>query len=98
MATVLVTETAAQDLTELITEHSLPRDTRERVRNRLGPLARVPAMGSPLEGRWAGSRFLLGPWRWMLIVYEYVEESDTVFVTTIQDARRADSGTSASWG
>ena len=95
MAIVLVTDTAAHDLTELITEHSLPRDTRERVQNRLRPLARFPAMGSPLEGRWTGSRFLLGPWRWMLIVYEYVDESDTVFVTTIQDSRRADSAAGA---
>ena len=51
-------------------------------------------MGSPLEGRWNGSRFLLGPWRWMLLIYEHVEEIDTVFVTTIQDSRRADAATS----
>ena len=98
MTVVLVTETAVQDLTELIAEHSLPRDTRERVKKRLRPLSRFPAMGSPLEGRWAGSRFLLGPWRWMLIVYEYVDESDTVFVITIQDARRAEAATGASSG
>ena len=95
MAVVLVTETAQQDLTELIAEHLLPRDTRERVKKRLGPLARFPEMGSPLEGRWEGSRFLLGPWRWMLVVYEYVDEAGTVFVTTVQDSRRADSATSA---
>ncbi len=91
MAVVRVTETARQDLFQRIPEHQLPRDTSERVRERLRPLARFPLMGSPLEGRWVGSRFLLGPWRWMLLVYEYVEEFDTVFVTTIQDSRRAHS-------
>jgi len=91
MAAVLITETAEQDLSDLIAEHSLPHDTKERVRERLRSLARFPLMGSPLEGRWRGSRFLLGPWRWMLLVYVYVEERDTVFVTTVQDSRRADS-------
>ncbi|MGK7311178.1 MAG: hypothetical protein ACN0LA_02980 [Candidatus Longimicrobiales bacterium M2_2A_002] len=41
------------------------------------------------------SRFLPGPWRWMLVVHEHVDESGTVFVTTIQDSRRANSATSA---
>jgi plasmid stabilization system protein ParE len=91
VAVVLVTRTAEQDLSDIITEQSLPRDTRQRVRERLLPLARFPAMGAPLEGRWRSSRFLLGPWRWMLIVYECAEELDTVFVTTIQDSRRTDS-------
>jgi plasmid stabilization system protein ParE len=95
---VLVTETAAQDLSDLIAEHSLPQDTKQRVKERLRPLARFPSMGSPLEGRWDGCRFLLGPWRWMLLVYEHLEEIDTVFVTTIQDSRRADSATSADRG
>jgi len=95
VAVVLVTETAEQDLARLIAEHSLPQDTKKRVRERLRPLARFPAMGSPLEGRWSGSRFLLGPWRWMVIIYEYVDERDTVFVTTIQDSRRADSAPSS---
>jgi len=95
VAVVFVTETANQDLSELIAEYQLPQETNKRVRERLRPLARFPSMGSPLEGRWEGSRFLLGPWRWMLVVYEYVEELDAVFVTTIQDSRRADSATSS---
>jgi mRNA-degrading endonuclease RelE of RelBE toxin-antitoxin system len=98
MAVVLVTETAAKDLSELVDEHSLPEDTRERVRERLRPLGRFPLMGSPLQGRWTGSRFLLGPWRWMLLVYEYADEIDTVFITTIQDARRAESATNTQEG
>jgi len=98
MATVLVTDTAEQDLSKLITQHSLPQDTKTRVRERLRPLGRFPSMGSPLEGRWNGARFLLGPWRWMLIVCENTDELDTVFVTTIQDSRRADSATTSESG
>ena len=30
---------------------------------------------------------LVGPWRWMLVVYEYREEEDRVVVVTVQDAR-----------
>jgi hypothetical protein len=32
-------------------------------------------------------RFLLGPWRWMLLVYEYRPDDDRVIVVTNQDAR-----------
>lgn len=38
-------------------------------------------------------RFLLGPWRWMLIVYEYIELDDRVVVVTIQDARTSSATT-----
>jgi plasmid stabilization system protein ParE len=87
---VFVTETAADDLKDLIAEHSLPADTPRRVRERLRHLTRFPLMGSPLEGRWKGFRFLLGPWRWMLLIYEHVADRDAVFVTTIQDSRTRD--------
>ena len=63
MAAVFVTRTAADDLTDLIAEHSLPADTPIRVRELLQHLTRFPLMGSALEGRWEGSRLLLGPWR-----------------------------------
>jgi hypothetical protein len=61
VAVVRVTETAREDLSELIGIHALPQDTKKRVRERLQPLARFPLMGSPLEGRWLGARILLGP-------------------------------------
>jgi hypothetical protein len=32
-------------------------------------------------------RFVLGPWRWLLIVYVHDERRDVVFVVSIQDAR-----------
>jgi hypothetical protein len=40
-----------------------------------------------LAGRWDGFRFLLGPWRWLLLIYVYMEEEGRVVVVTIQDAR-----------
>jgi hypothetical protein len=52
-------------------------------------------MGPALTGRWEGFRFLLGPWRWMLLVYICVEAEDRVVVVTIQDARSATSVTTA---
>ena len=52
-------------------------------------------MGAPLEGRWAGFRFLLGPWRWLIVVYAYLEEDDRVVVVTIADGRTSRSPTAA---
>lgn len=89
MARVVVTPTAVGDLDSLIRTHSLPADTRARVRRSLEPLARFPRLGAPLEGRWEGFRFLLGPWRWMIVVYVYDETEDRVAVVTIQDGRAA---------
>ena len=51
------------------------------------PLVRFPRLGPELPGRWRGLRSILGPWRWMLIVYEYRETEDRVVILTIQDAR-----------
>jgi hypothetical protein len=53
----------------------------------------VPRIGRQLEGRWWPMRFILGPWRWMLIVYIYQEADDVVFVVTIQDARSSTAAT-----
>lgn len=73
----------------MIATHSLPADTRSRVRRAIEPLARFPLIGAPLEGRWDSYRFILGPWRWMLIVYAYDPEADTVAIATVQDGRTA---------
>jgi plasmid stabilization system protein ParE len=93
VAVVEVSAAAAEDLERLIRSHSLPADTKERVRRSLRPLARFPRLGAALEGRWAGFRFVLGPWRWMVIVYVYIEEDERVVVVTIQDGRSATSPT-----
>jgi plasmid stabilization system protein ParE len=95
VASVIVTPTASRNLAELIEAHSLPGTTRERVRRALEPLAQFPLLGASLEGRWKGFRFILGPWRWMLVVYRYDEGLDQVAVVTIQDARSARSPTTA---
>lgn len=94
MARVVVAPAAAADLDLLITELELPRDTRPRVRTRLGQLTEFPESGEALTGRWTGFRYILGPWSWMLILYVHDEDADQVSVVTIQDARRAQSATS----
>lgn len=93
MTRVVVTPAALGDLERLIRTHSLPEDTRERVRRSLRPLERFPLLGSALEGRWTGFRFLLGPWRWMIVVYVYDAAEDRVAIVTVQDGRAAISPT-----
>lgn len=87
MARVELARTAVEDLDRLIAVLTLPRDTRDRVRRSLAVLERFPDLGVPLTGRWEGLRFVLGPWRWMLVVYEHLTEEDRVVIVTIQDAR-----------
>lgn len=94
MASVVIAPTARRNLEVLVETHSLPATTRERVRRSVAPLREFPLLGAQLEGRWAGFRFILGPWRWMLIVYSYDEELDQVGIVTIQDARSARAATS----
>ena len=87
MASVELSTTAIADLDALIASHSLPSDTRARMAHSLRALARFPRLGPELEGRWSGFRFLLGPWRWMIVVYVYLEDEDRVVVVTVQDGR-----------
>jgi hypothetical protein len=84
---------AVEDLDGLIRTHSLPPDTRARVGRSLIALERFPLMGPALGGRWEGFRFLLGPWRWLLLVYVFVEAEDRVVVVTVQDARASTAAT-----
>ena len=93
MARVEVSEAAAEDLARLIQTHSLPADTKERVQRSLRPLERFPLLGAELGGRWQGFRFLLGPWRWVVMVYVYLDDEDRAVVVTIQDGRSALIGT-----
>jgi plasmid stabilization system protein ParE len=78
---------AVEDLDRLILTHSLPANTKARVQRTLRPLERFPLLGAELGGRWENLRFVLGPWRWMVIVYAYLEDEDRVVVVTIQDGR-----------
>lgn len=94
MTTVKISSIAVEDLDRMIVTHSLPVDTRNRVKHSLRMLERFPRIGRELEGRWRPFRFILGPWRWFLIVYVYAEETDLVLVATFQDARSSSSATS----
>lgn len=87
MARVQLAAAAVEDLDGLIRSHTLPPDTRERFKRSLGHLERFPLLGPELSGRWEGFRFVLGPWRWMIVVYAYFPEDDRVVVVTIQDGR-----------
>ena len=93
MARVEVARAASEDLDQLIRVLSLPSDTRERVKRCLRPLARFPRLGAELTGRWEGFRFILGPWRWLLVVYVYEEMDDRIVVVTMQDARSSTAAT-----
>ena len=93
MAKVELAVAAVADLDRLIRTHSLPAATKRRVKRSLVPLRRVPRLGPELTGRWRDFRFLLGPWRWMLLVYVFIEHDDRVVVVTIQDARSSRAAT-----
>jgi plasmid stabilization system protein ParE len=95
VARVELARSAVEDLDALILTHSLPADTRERVARSLRSLERFPHIGAPLGGAWARFRFILGPWRWLIIVYLHVEQENRVVVVTIQDGRSANSPASA---
>lgn len=87
MARVVVSPAAAEDLEGLIFTHNLPVDAKARVVRSIRPLADFPLLGAELPDAWEGFRFLLGPWRWMVIVYAYDDEKDEISVVTIQDGR-----------
>lgn len=89
-----MSEAAARDLEQLILTHNLPADTTERLRRRLESLERFPRIGPALGGRWARYRYVLGPWRWMVVVYECLDD-DRIAITTIQDGRSKRAPTSS---
>jgi hypothetical protein len=89
-----MTLVAVEDLDRMIVTHSLPADTRVRVRRSLRVVEQFPLVGRGLEGWWRPVRFIIGPWRWLLILYLYEEERGTVTVVGIQDARSSAAVTS----
>ena len=84
---VRIARRAVEDIAYMKRKLELPDDTMERLQATLEPLGRFPELGPALVGRWKGYRVLIGPWRWMLVVYRI--DGDGVTVLTIQDARRA---------
>lgn len=93
MARVVVTEAAARELRALIRSHQLPDDTIERVQRSLRTLEDFPEFGAPLAGAFAGRRFLLGPWRWMIMIYRFDPDRDLVAILAIADGRTSTSPT-----
>jgi hypothetical protein len=94
VARVIVTPEAIAALGRLIISHSLPADTKDRFRRSLKPLETFPRLGRDLEGGgYDALRFVLGPWRWMLVVYEYDEAGDVLGVLSVQDARSSTAAT-----
>ena len=91
MTQVLVAPSARDDLERLIKTHSLPPTTKARVRRSLQRLTRFPLLGRAIEeGCWSGYRFILGPWRWLIILYKVDEENDVVMVASFLDGRSLD--------
>jgi hypothetical protein len=86
---------AVEDLDSLIRTHSLPPDTRARVARSLRGLERLPLMGPALSGRWERFRFVLGPWRWLALVYVFIEPEGRVVIVTVHDARSSTAATTS---
>lgn len=95
MASVVVSPRARRNLDRLTRTHALPDSTPERLKRSIEPLGRFPLLGSPLFGQWESFRFILGPWRWMIIVYQYDEADDRVAIVTVQDGRSARAATTS---
>ena len=87
LAEVRLSVVAVEDLDRLIITHSLQSDTKDRAKRSLRVLEQFRNIGRQLDGRWHPMRFILGPWRWMVIIYSFDESSNLVLVLTIQDAR-----------
>jgi plasmid stabilization system protein ParE len=95
VARVEIGAAAAEDIARLRVTHRLPNDTNERITRSLRSLEDFPRLGTLLSAQgWEGFRFLLGPWRWMVIVYEFYEDDDRVVIVTVQDARSSSAATS----
>ncbi len=93
MTRVLVTDAAVDDLHGLIRSHQLPENTIARVRRSLEPLSRFSELGSELGGSFAPRRFILGPWRWMIVIYRFYPDRDLVAILAIVDGRTSTSPT-----
>ena len=90
---MIVTPRAVQDLRELSDALGLTPDAMRRVQRSLGMLERFPRAGRALTGPWEGSRFLVGPWPWMILIYIHDEADDAVYVVAVHDGRSGSSAT-----
>jgi hypothetical protein len=95
VAQVVVTPRAERDVDEAISALNLPDHTWTRIGRSLRVLETFPLAGPDLAGRWTPSRFVIGPWSWMILLYRYEEATDRVYVVAMHDARSAASATAA---
>jgi plasmid stabilization system protein ParE len=95
LARVVITPRAVSDLDELTTGLGLPTNALVRVQRSLRILERFPLAGRALRGRWEGTRFIIGPWPWMILVYVHDSDDDAVYVVAVHDGRTASSATTA---
>ena len=93
---VELSRAAAADIARLRVTHSLPLDTGKRIKASLRVLEQFPRLGAELESpEWEGFRFLLGPWRWMVIVCEIDDDGERVVVVTVEDGRSSSAAIAA---
>ena len=60
----------------------------------MSPLGEFPRLGRLLEGGgYDGLRFVLGPWRWMVVVYDFDAEADVVEILLVEDGRSSNAAT-----
>lgn len=95
MAQVIVTPQAQRDVDGAISALNLPEDAWTRIARSLRTLEMFPLAGPELGGRWTPTRFVLGPWAWMILLYLFEESSDRIYVVAMHDARSAGSAMGA---
>ena len=78
---------ARRDVDAAIGTLELPADSWPRIGRALMVLETFPLAGPRLGQQLASTRYVLGPWPWMILVYRYDEETDQVFVLAMGDAR-----------
>lgn len=96
MARIVVTPRARRDIDEAIPALGLPADTWARVARSLRLLERFPLAGRALGGRWGETRFVLGPWPWMILLYSFDREAEVLYVVAMHDARSSSAARPAS--
>jgi len=90
---VVVTPRARSDVDHAVETLGLPADTWGRIASSLRILEDFPLAGRALEGRWRDTRFVLGPWPWMILVYLHRPDEDAVYVVAVHDARASTAAT-----
>jgi plasmid stabilization system protein ParE len=93
MARVIVTPRALEDLRGLIDALGLPPSTLRRMQLSLRILEPFPLAGRALAGQWEGTRFLIGPWPWMILIYFHDEADDAAYVVAVHDGRSSSAAT-----